>query len=172
VVFGATVTGRNAPVTGIKAMMGLTIATVLVRVRIERDLTVLAFLSSVQKKATEMIAYEQTGLQQIAKIGTGAQHTCSFQTLLVVQPADNRLASNKALGEWHNHDELQDFSTYALVVQCTLAAEGVHVTASFDERIIKSWLVEKMLGQLGSVMQQSASAGHETRVGDIDMDYM
>jgi amino acid adenylation domain-containing protein len=169
VVFGATVTGRNAPVAGIETMLGPTIATVPVRVRIERDQTVLAFLEGVQKQATEMIAYEQTGLQHISKMGAGAQHACSFQTLLVVQPADDGLAGDSALGERRGGSGLQGFTTYGLVVQCTLAAEGVGITASFDKRIIERWLVERMLGQLSFVMQQLAAAEHETTtVGSID----
>ncbi|PVH90313.1 acetyl-CoA synthetase-like protein, partial [Periconia macrospinosa] len=66
VVFGATVTGRNAPVAGIEAMVGPTIATVPVRVRVRGEQSVPAFLEELQQQATEMIPFEQTGLQRIA----------------------------------------------------------------------------------------------------------
>jgi amino acid adenylation domain-containing protein/non-ribosomal peptide synthase protein (TIGR01720 family) len=172
VVFGATVTGRNAPVAGIEAMLGPAIATVPVRVRVYKDQTVAAFLGSVQQQATEMIAYEQTGLQYISKMGPGARHACGFQTLVVVKPAHDGLAGDSALGRWRGGSELQGFTTYGLVVQCTLAAEGVGITASFDERVIERWLVERMLGQLSFVMQQlAAAAAHETAtttVGSIN----
>ncbi|KAE8852448.1 hypothetical protein PTNB29_10457 [Pyrenophora teres f. teres] len=68
VVFGATVTGRNAPVAGIEAMAGPTIATVPVRVRVQHSHKVSEFLHSVQQQATEMIPYEQTGLHETAKV--------------------------------------------------------------------------------------------------------
>jgi amino acid adenylation domain-containing protein len=169
VVFGAVVTGRNAPVAGIEMIAGPTIATVPVRLRIERDQTVLAFLEGVQKQATEMIPHEQTGLQRIAKMGPDARHACGFQTLLAVQPVDDSFAGGSALGEWRGGSELQGFTTYGLMVQCTLVSEGVGITASFDERIVERWLVERMLGQLGFVMQQLATAEHETTtVGSID----
>ncbi len=29
------------------------------------------------------------------------------------------------------------------MLQCTLAAEGVHITASFDTHIVERWLVEE-----------------------------
>ncbi|KAE8855468.1 hypothetical protein PTNB73_10125 [Pyrenophora teres f. teres] len=168
VVFGATVTGRNAPIAGVEAMVGPTIATVPLRVCLQKDQTVSTLLECLQQQATEMIAHEQTGLQRIIKMGPGPQHACSFQTLLVVQPADNVLGSDDMLGEWRGHSELQDFTTYALIVQCTLAAEGVHITASFDARVVEEWVVEKMLRQFGFVMQQLAEAGEEKKVADIE----
>ncbi|KAF7449951.1 EntF Non-ribosomal peptide synthetase modules [Pyrenophora tritici-repentis] len=169
VVFGVTVIGRNAPVPGIEAMLGPTIATVPVRVRFQKELTVRALLDTVQQQATEMIPYEQTGLQRIAKMGVDAQHACSFQTLVVVQPANSHLEMNKELGKWHSRSELQDFTTYALTVQCTLAVEGVQITASFDSRAIERWQVEKIIGQFSFVMKQMAEADVRTTIADINI---
>ncbi|EMD61778.1 hypothetical protein COCSADRAFT_121744 [Bipolaris sorokiniana ND90Pr] len=168
VVFGTTVTGRNAPVAGIDAMLGPTIATVPVRVRVQDHQTVSSFLQGLQQQATEMIAHEQTGLQRIAKMGPGPQHACGFQTLFVVQPADNVLSSDDTLGEWRSRSELQGFTTYALIVQCTLAAEGVQIMASFDRRVIEQWTVEKMLAQFSFVMLQLAEASADSKVAEID----
>ncbi|CAA9959472.1 Nonribosomal peptide synthetase 3 [Pyrenophora teres f. maculata] len=168
IVFGTTVTGRNAPIAGVEAMVGPTIATVPIRLRVQRDQTVFAFLQGLQQQATEMIAHEQTGLQRIAKMGPGARHACGFQTLLVVQPADDVLGSDDMLGEWRGHSELQGFTTYALMVQYTLAKDGVKVTASFDARVVEQWVVEKMLRQFGFVMQQLAEAGEGEKVADIE----
>ncbi|KAE8853289.1 hypothetical protein HRS9122_00281 [Pyrenophora teres f. teres] len=47
-----------------------TIATVPVRVRVQSDQTIFAFLQDLQQQATDMIAYEQMGLQRIAKMGS------------------------------------------------------------------------------------------------------
>ncbi|KAJ6279029.1 hypothetical protein J3E71DRAFT_242872 [Bipolaris maydis] len=169
VVFGTTVMGRNTPVPGIEVMLGPTIATVPVRVRFQKELTVQALLDTVQRHATEMIPYEQTGLHRIAKIGADAQHACSFQSLVVVQPADSHLEMNKELGTWHSRSEIQDFTTYALMVQCTLAAEGVHITASFDPRAIERWQLEKIMGQFSFVMKQMAEADASTTIADINL---
>ncbi|KAE8855449.1 hypothetical protein PTNB73_10106 [Pyrenophora teres f. teres] len=141
IVFGTTVTGRNAPIGGVETMVGPTIATVPLRVRPRKDQTVSAFLGNLQQQATEMIAYEQTGLQRIMKMGPGPQHACGFQTLLVVHPTDDVLSSDDTLGEWHSRSdsELQYFTTYALTIQCTLAVEGVQITASFDARVVEHW---------------------------------
>lgn len=169
VVFGSTVTGRNAPVAGIEAMLGPTIATVPFRARVQEAFTVSTFLRTIQQQTVEMIPYEQTGLQQIAKIGSDARHACGFQTLLVVQPANSNPKSNQPLGVWQGKSGLQDFATYALTVQCTLAAEGAQVTACFDPRVMERWQVEKMLRQFSYVMQQLAGADPESKVADLDL---
>ncbi|KAH8727296.1 condensation domain-containing protein, partial [Phaeosphaeriaceae sp. PMI808] len=163
VVFGTTVTGRNAPVTSIDAMLAPTIATVPVRVRVQGDQATCAFLKGLQDQATEMIAHEQTGLQRIAKLGSGPRHACGFQTLLVVQPTGDVLGNDDTLGDWRSHFELHNFTTYALMVQCTLAAQGVQITASFDARVIENWVVEKMLRQFSFVMQQLDEASAERK---------
>ncbi|ENI04720.1 hypothetical protein COCC4DRAFT_40817 [Bipolaris maydis ATCC 48331] len=169
VVFGATVTGRNAPVAGIESLVGPVIATVPVRIRLQRDLTVLELLETVQKQATEMIPFEQTGLQRITKLVPEAQHACSFQTLLIVQPAEDAFQTDNMFGKWEFGSGLQDFTTYALMVQCKLAKEGVRITASFDARLVEQWQVEKMLAQLSFVMQQLARGDLNTRVKDIEI---
>jgi len=168
VVFGVTVTGRNAPVVGIETIVGPTIATVPVRVRLRQDWKVSEFLQTVQQQATEMIPFEQTGLQRIAKMGPNAQHVCGFQTLLVVQPADDRIQGDEVFGTWRTGPELQGFTAYALTVQCTLAPEGVQITASFDARVIERWQVERMLRQFSFIMQQLTRADSRTTVADID----
>ncbi|EUC27911.1 hypothetical protein COCCADRAFT_110508 [Bipolaris zeicola 26-R-13] len=168
VVFGTTVTGRNAPVAGIEDIIGPTIATVPVRIRVDKGWGVQRLLRSVQTQTIDMIPYEQTGLQNIAKLSLDAQHACGFQTLLIVQPTSGELEVNDKFGTWESVSGLQGFTTYALVVQCTLAEKGLRFTASFDARVIDRWRMEKMLHQLSFVMQQLTTADAGTKIAEID----
>ncbi|KAH7125842.1 hypothetical protein EDB81DRAFT_910495 [Dactylonectria macrodidyma] len=86
VVFGVTLSGRNAPVPGLDEMPAPTIATVPVRIRLDRGLTVSDYLETVQQQAADMIPFEQTGLQRISKASADSKQACMFQTLLVVHP--------------------------------------------------------------------------------------
>ncbi|EXM12396.1 hypothetical protein FOTG_19103 [Fusarium oxysporum f. sp. vasinfectum 25433] len=169
VVFGATVSGRNAPVVGIEAMLGPTIATVPVRVCLERDQAVSTFLKVLQRQSTEMIPFEQTGIQQITKMGTGPRHACNFQTLLVIHPTEEGFKTNGLLGTWRSSSELQSFTTYALMIQCILTTEGIKITASFDPRAIEQQQADKMLGQFSFIMQQLAiaAANDQTVIANI-----
>ncbi|CAA9965699.1 PP-binding domain containing protein [Pyrenophora teres f. maculata] len=114
------------------------------------DQTVSAFLHNLHQQSTEMIAYEQTGLQQIAKMAAGARE------------------DDGVLGEWRGRSELQDFTAYALTVQYTLAAEGVQIAASFDQRVVEEWLVKKMLSQFSFILLQLASADKQANIASID----
>lgn len=68
VCFGATVSGRNVAVDSLSNMAGPAITTVPVRVRFNRNASVESFLRDVQVQASDMITYEQNGLQNISKI--------------------------------------------------------------------------------------------------------
>ncbi|KAJ0344785.1 hypothetical protein COL154_013990, partial [Colletotrichum chrysophilum] len=117
VVFGATVWGRNASVAGVEDMVGPTIATVPVLVRIEPGQAVSAYLSGVQDLATTMMPYEQTGLQRISRVSTEAQQACQFQTLLVVQPPQNQeITAQDTLGTWHSVADAGSFSSHPLTI--------------------------------------------------------
>lgn len=67
-----------------------------------------------------MIAFEQTGLQNISRVSVDASAACDFQTLLVMQPAKE---------EWESTDDVDlravseadaAFGTYAITLECTL----------------------------------------------------
>ncbi|KAH7112490.1 hypothetical protein B0J11DRAFT_597847 [Dendryphion nanum] len=148
VVFGTTLTGRTIPVAGIQDVIGPTIATVPVRVHVTDTQTVFDFLKEIQNQATEMIPFEQTGLQRIRKMGPDAQHACEFQTLLVVQP--------------------EDFTTHALMLQCALGSAGIHIVATFDSRILEGWIVRKILKQFDFVVQQLAKASPRDKLMSIE----
>nr|POF01389.1 nonribosomal peptide synthetase vlms [Quercus suber] len=170
VVYGATVYGRHAPVPGIEEMIGPTIATIPVRVRVAKNQLVYDFVAAVQQQTTEMIPYEQTGLRRIAQLSTDARHACDFQTLLVVQPADNESAHReKTLGVWDDRTDLGAFTSYGLMLQCMLAPEGVQLVASFDSRVLEEWQVQKLLGQFEFVMRQLTEAGSNTIINDVEM---
>lgn len=64
VCFGTTVSGRQAAIPGINQMPGFVIATVPIRIRLQRGESIAAFLQSVQTQASEMVPFEQYGLDR------------------------------------------------------------------------------------------------------------
>ncbi|KAI3333060.1 hypothetical protein F4824DRAFT_277782 [Ustulina deusta] len=167
VVFGATVSGRNTAVTGIEEIIGPTIATVPVRVQLREDYTVSEFLEMIQQQATEMIAYEQTGLHRISKMGEDCRHACGFHTLLVVQPEED--LPNDALGHWQISSNQEDFVTYALALECTLRPNEVALKACFDSIVVNKLQLEDMVHKLSSIVSQLADAPSDRRLGDISL---
>lgn len=84
VCFGTSVSGRQAAIPGITEMPGPVVATLPIRIQIDPDQQVSDFLRQVQSQATDMIPYEQYGLQNISKLGPEFQNACDFSSLLVV----------------------------------------------------------------------------------------
>ncbi|KKY16045.1 putative hc-toxin synthetase [Phaeomoniella chlamydospora] len=168
VVFGATVSGRHAAVVGIERIIGPTIATVPVRIQIPSTGTVAAFLEYVQTIATEMIPYEQAGLQEIAKISEDARQACGFQTLLVVQPPEDIRIKN-SFGRWRVNADVQTFNIYALTLNCFLSDNGgIDTIATFDSQIIDKWLMRQLLEQFSWTVQQLANARPNQLLSNIN----
>jgi amino acid adenylation domain-containing protein/non-ribosomal peptide synthase protein (TIGR01720 family) len=169
VVFGATVSGRSAPVVGIETIVAPTIATVPVRVRIDPQQTIASYLQNIQDQATEMIPFEQTGLQEIARFSDSTKAACDFQTLLVVQPPDEDTftESGSYLGQWEVSSAEQAFSTYAITLNCFISQENVKVVASFDSRIISSWQMTQTIKQFCYTMQLLAETGTQQTLAEV-----
>ena len=162
-LFGATVTGRQAPVEGIEHVVGPAIATVPVRVNVEWDASVKTLLDAVQRQASDMISFEQTGLQRIRRVSEEAALGCNFQTLLVIQPADQdgELLGRPFLSEAnddHSASQWQDFSTYAIVVEGHLQSNGIDLRISFDSATIGQDHMEQMSLKLENVLRKLSDA--------------
>jgi amino acid adenylation domain-containing protein len=169
VVFGATLSGRNAPVPGLNNMIGPTIATVPVRIRVSPKTSIAEYLEGVQEQAANMMPFEHTGLQHIARINKESQQACSFQTVLTVQhPSDGLLDDSNTIGIWRKTPQVLETATYPLVIVCTLEKNHVDVVANVDSRVLEEWKVEKMLVQLEHTIIQLATSSPDTKLDQLD----
>jgi amino acid adenylation domain-containing protein len=168
VVFGATLSGRNAPVPGLNSIIGPTIATVPVRIRVSSETTITDYLEGVQEQAADMMPFEHTGLQHIARVNKEAQQACSFKTALTVQhPIDGLPDDSKTIGIWRKTPQVLETATYPLVIVCTLEQNHVDVVVNVDSRVLKEWKVEKMLAQLEHTIIQLATSSPDTKLDQL-----
>ncbi|KAI1867208.1 uncharacterized protein JN550_007260 [Neoarthrinium moseri] len=166
VIFGAVVSGRQATLPGIEQVAGPTIATVPVRTIVDGAEKTTSFLQRVQDHAVRMVPFEQTGLQNIKKLGVGMDSQTAFNTLLLVQMEDDD--SHQVDRKWlFDSDYTQDeegstgkaigfeaFSLYALLVQFFVRKDAVEVQFWFDENVIEVALLERLSLQLETLMRQ------------------
>ena len=137
----------GAPVAGVERIVRSTVATVPVRVAIDREETVGTLLRRVQDQAAEMAAYEQAGLQWIRQVSEEADRCCAFQTLLVVQAA--RREGTGPLWRIIGGDEQRDdgvpnaFNTYALMAELQIEGQSIQMRISFDSKVIEDESPEK-----------------------------
>ena len=159
VLFGVTVTGRSSPVTDIERIEGPTFATVPVRVSVDKRMAASEFLSALQSQSATMMAYEQIGLQNIRRLSPSAKNACDFQTLLVVQPEEDRDTGDRLFGPNSktagvSTNSTAQFNSYALMLILSIAGDTVKAKASFDSKVLSAEQVERLLRQLDWTVQQ------------------
>ena len=155
VIFGAVMSGRQAPIAGIERIAGPTIATVPIRIVVPEDATVEQLLSQVQAQAAEMIGHEQMGLQRIRRLDDEADQSCGFQTLLVVQHEQVDHSQTSLLRERIDSVRQNDrdaFEAYALVVRCELEKDGLAIKVNYDSAVLTQEEVQRILHQLDHIL--------------------
>lgn len=165
VVFGCTVTGRQAAIPGAEHIVGPTVATVPVRIKFpeESDMTIEELQAQIQQQSIDSIPFEQMGLQNIRKINEDAEHSCEFQTLLVVQPEnlDVQASIFKPLETPRNQQEVDMSSTYALEVVCDLNPHGLSVKLIYDSNVIDSGKIGRMQDQFEHILRLLCEETHQ-----------
>ncbi|KAM0437030.1 hypothetical protein ACHAQK_007508 [Fusarium lateritium] len=167
VVFGAVLSGRNAPVTGIEEIIGPTIATVPVRIPVSESDSIQSYLERLQDQARQMIPFEQMGLQNIAKLHPSAKHATEFQTLLVIQPGEDSSVETTETGTWQALPESKEFASHALTFLCHLNPDHVQVTVLYDERVVPKWKMARIVDSFGWVFQQMATQQPNTTLSQL-----
>lgn len=153
VVYGTTVTGRNALVADVDKVVGPTFASVPWRVRLDYRQSVGQFLHALQQQSLDIIPYEQMGLQHIRRINSEAEAACNFQNILLIQPAIHE-KSDGLLGSSQSLDDMADFNTHGLMVECQLDGSQVTLKANFDKSLISEMQMGRILAQFGHLAQQ------------------
>ena len=166
VLFGVTLTGRDAPNVGIEGMIGPTITTVPIRIRFDQEQMVSEFLRDVQTQAATMIPFEHTGLQNIRRVSQDAYEACKFSNLLVTHPMINEIKG--LFGHGVRFRSIANFDTYTLVMECTLTLNGIRVTATFDSNVIESRQMERIMLQFEGIIQQLCLEDATQQVGEVE----
>ncbi|KAK6815196.1 hypothetical protein RU639_008655 [Aspergillus parasiticus] len=166
VVFGVTVNGRSAPVADVEQMTGPTIATVPLRIQLQPDMLVKDSLADLQARSAVMMQFEQLGLQNISRLGEEAEIACQFQSLLVVQPAEQNSNPTTVLTNGEATADESKYNTYALMLSCDLDVNQVNVKAVFDERVVPQSQMRRIIDHLASITQEIHSNVNQT-VADL-----
>ncbi|GAW24224.1 hypothetical protein ANO14919_138060 [Xylariales sp. No.14919] len=178
VVFGETLTGRNAPIPGVEEIEGPMIATVPVRVAVDPDATIAEYLQEIHAQSVAGIPHEHFGLQHIRRLSPDAREACELRTGIVMHPStDGAVAENDEkkpadgfvpAGDTEAAQEALKFNTYALMLVCSLDPKGFLIMASFDSKTVTTPQMNKILVQLGRLTQQFIETPN-LRCGQLDI---
>ena len=157
IVFGETLTGRSAPVTGIERIEGPMITTVPIRVKIDFNKTAAQYLELIHNETVQQMPHEHFGLQNIRRLSRDAREACELRTGLVLHPKEDEISEEAKSMEYAPANsflpsddaeaarEALKFNTYALMLVCTLDENGFLIMASFDSKCISSPVMERVL---------------------------
>ena len=165
VIFGETVTGRDAPVPGIADMVGPTLATIPRRLNLDRGSSIEQLLMDVQQQSAEAMPYQFAGLQHINKLNDDTSLACAFQNLIAInhatQDCDETFWNPQNGGTIGNN-----FFTYPLTLSFTINDATVDIEAHYDQNILPKWQAESLLycfemvlGRLDSQTEASVKLG-------------
>ncbi|WQF82104.1 Putative AMP-dependent synthetase/ligase domain, Condensation domain, AMP-binding, ANL [Colletotrichum destructivum] len=173
VLFGATVSGRNAPLDDIESVEGPTIATVPVRVRIDKKLAIVDFLRRIQDQAASMIPFEQTGIQGIKALNDDTRRACKFQNLLVVQAGGGWEETGP--GPLLKPAYREEYTTFPVTCEVWLHPGRVDFATHVDEEVTSRVFVAHAIETVKIIMTQLAQATSGTscfssKIADIVFD--
>jgi amino acid adenylation domain-containing protein/non-ribosomal peptide synthase protein (TIGR01720 family) len=157
VLFGATVSGRSAPVAGIESMMGLFINTLPVRITARNDEATSEFLRRLQARQAEVREYEYSPLAKMQS-WSEVRGMALFNTLVVFEnyPVDSVLRQRMAATIAIDTLDLIDLSNYPLSLVVHPGDELV-LSLAFDRAVFDQESVDRLLKQFCAILTQIAS---------------
>ncbi|OTA90731.1 hypothetical protein M434DRAFT_397819 [Hypoxylon sp. CO27-5] len=166
VTFGNSLHGRNSLPPKLQDVVGPTITTLPIRVKIDLTQTVLGFLEGLQEQFTAMIPYEQFGLSRILGIGQDIQNAASFRTLLIVQVADTTSLEEQGI----KLDEVErSLHEYPLVLTLMPVEAQIEIVATFDSDVISPPQVQRILEQFEQTFHELSTVNRDTKVRELDL---
>ena len=169
VVFGEMATGRDAPVPGIVDMIGPTLATIPRRLKINRDSSIQEYLGDVQRISSEVLPYQQAGLQNIKKLSLDAEIACGFQNMIEINYGANDC--DEDFWNPHNQGKIGDnFFSYPLTLSFSINDNAVNIEAHYDQNVLPTWRLRKLLCCFDGVLGRLNSPPSDNdRIGSIEL---
>ncbi|HET6346760.1 MAG TPA: condensation domain-containing protein, partial [Myxococcota bacterium] len=169
VVFGTTVSGRPAELTGVTSMLGLFINTLPVRVRVRPQQRTAEYLKALQEQQVEARQYEYSALVDIHGWSEVPRDTPLFESLLVFEnyPVNESLRSQD--GQTLSISALRhyDRTNYPLTVVALPGAE-LKVDFVYERRRFDAGRVGDIARHLGHLLEGMA-ANPEVPLLDLSM---
>ncbi|KAE8392552.1 hypothetical protein BDV23DRAFT_54358 [Aspergillus alliaceus] len=167
VVFGHVLSGRTIPLSGVTDMMGPTIATVPIRIRLDRTQTIGELMGGIQQQALDMTPYEQFGLQNIRRVLPNASPIADLGHLFLIQPTLARSEHDLGLEAVSSVD--YDFDTYPLLVECQIAESELYICVKYDDAIIPEQRMGWLLQHYENLVHQLFQLPLKTPMTDVTM---
>lgn len=157
VLFGATVSGRPVDLPDAESMIGLFINTLPVRVKVREDVSVIAWLKSLQTQLAELRQYEYSPLVQIQSWSDVPRGLPLFESILVFEnyPAAAALQQHEGSLQLRNVQSVEQ-TNYPLNLVAG-ADQELLLRLLYDEQRFERTAIERMLGHLATILESIAA---------------
>ncbi|HYH82438.1 MAG TPA: condensation domain-containing protein, partial [Longimicrobium sp.] len=166
VVFGVTVSGRPPEIAGVEEMVGLFINTLPVRVRVEEEIPVAAWLRALQARQAEMSDYEFSPLAQVQRWSEVPAGTSLFDTLFVFnnQPAAAAAGDGGDGGGGERALSIagqpeRDQTNYPLTLSVALLGDDLLFLADYAREHFGDGAVARLLDHYAGLLEWLAADG-------------
>lgn len=168
VVFGWVSSGRSAGIDGIETLQGLLMNTLATRVKVDGEKALAEWLREHQSKQAELRRYEHAPVSNVREWSELPAGTPLFETVAAFERFP---VGGEKDGDWLGFAirelTVVEPTSYPLAVIAT-CKDRFNVRASFDQRRIRRADVERLLGHLGTILEQFVSCP-ETKVSGLGM---
>ncbi|MCU7520951.1 MAG: amino acid adenylation domain-containing protein [Ignavibacteria bacterium] len=168
IVFGSTVSGRPTDLLNIDSTVGLFINTLPVRIKIEPEITLAAWLRNIQFQQAEQRKYEYCALTDIQGWSRIPREVPLFDSIIVFEnyPASaalSRLKEKISIDEVRSHTRTNYPLTIALGV-----GEEISIEMAYDESFFDSEEIEALFSHFKALLS-SVSLNAEKKLNEISI---
>src|SRR6266850_2315894 len=168
VVFGSVVSGRPPELAGVERMVGLFINTLPVRIRVEDEISSLAWLQQLQQQQVEMRQYDYTPLAQIQQWSEVPGGTALFQSHVAFENYPAAVIPRETGVQLQAQERLMmELTNYSLWLGAIPETEML-LQLCYDERRFEAQTIEKMMGHL-RILLEGIVAHPEGPVGELPL---
>ncbi len=169
VLFGVTVSGRSAPLSGVESMVGLFINTLPLRVKLNPESKILSWLESLQEQQFALQQYEYCSLLDIQSWGEVPRGTPLFETILVFENLPVNIGSGSANGNLKvQSDRSYGSATGYPLTLLAMPGPRFALQLVYDRAWFHSETVSRMLIHLQTVLERLV-VDPERRLSEISV---
>ncbi|WP_373545576.1 amino acid adenylation domain-containing protein [Chamaesiphon sp.] len=168
ILFGVTVSGRPASLSGVENMVGLFINTLPLRLQISPEQQLISWLKQIQQLMLELQQYSYTPLVEIQSLSEIVGGIPLFESIVVFEnyPMDRSLAHNTGslqVGEIVGYEQ----TNFPLTV---IAVPGHELLVKINYDLVRfaEDTIERMLGHLQTIFSAIATNPHQT-LGELPL---
>ncbi|MFQ5633517.1 MAG: AMP-binding protein, partial [bacterium] len=167
VLFGAIVSGRSVPLSGIESMVRLFVNLLPVRVQISSGERALTYLQNIQARQIETRQYEYTPLVQVKKWSALPQSQPMFESILIFE----NWFGDISLAEAGRSLEIRDMEGFQKGLGHPIAVavepgEALSISINYDRERFDAETIRRMLGHYQTLLQGIVAAP-DARLAEI-----